>query len=132
MGQRHPLHRVPFAEDRATYLRIDVREAIDHAALANVDWSAGTLSLKLRAWQPPASGKTASDYVIDDAFTKASAYVFEGHFTPTAVTGELELELVLIDSAVTSQPTPSTYRERVIELGGLLSWTTLVSPTVQP
>jgi len=120
-------------EDRAKYLRFALKESIDGAALSAIDISAATAKVRLRAWKAPASSRVASAYLLNTEFTKVgdgTAGKVHGYFTLTTsstLPGQVQFEVVLVDEAVGSQPTPTTYRERV-----MLSWNADVVNAVQP
>lgn len=116
-----------FEEDRTTLIRGTLKDANDGAALSAVDVSSGTVSVRFRAYKMPPA--TDADYLIDGVMTKTDGAngIVTYYATFTSDYGQVACEVVLVDSAVTGQPTPTTYRERVFK-----KWMARVLPSVQP
>lgn len=123
-------HWSKFSEDRAKRVRFTVQQSLDGAAFAAVDLSAATAKVYFRAYTAPPDALTASDYIVNQVVSKdsdGSDGKFEDYVTFTAGAGQVVCELVLVDEAVGSQPTPTTYREQELK-----KWHAEVSESVQP
>lgn len=117
-------------EDRAKRLRGTIQEQTDGGSWSAVDLSSSNVTVRFRAWKPPADSLTSSDYVSNVTLSKVgdgTAGKFDDRVTITAGYSELIGEIVVADAAVTSQPTPTTYREEVI-----VTFSFCVSESVQP
>lgn len=130
------LQRIPewsvIYEDRAFHFRGTIEEELDSGAWSGVDLSSASVSVVFRAWPPPTSGRTASDFVGGTPATLSkvsggSTGKFDSYVTVTTDYAELIAEIVVVDSSVTSQPTPTTYREEVVA-----RWEMRVAASVQP
>ena len=117
--------RYLMAEDRATYMREQLLEDIDGTE-AGKDISASTLKVYFRLYQETGAG----DLILDVLCTKVSTGstgIVEVTATPLADYPRAVCRFVLVDEAVGSQPTPSTYREYV-----WLEWVEEVLASPQP
>ena len=115
-----------FRVDRTTRVRFQLKEEIDLAAPTVVDVSASTLKVYFRAEvQPP--GSTA--LIIDLELTESDAAngKVQGDVTFVASYSQVLCTVVLVDEAVGSQPTPSTYKEREWK-----KWYAKVKDSTQP
>jgi len=133
-------HLLIWHEDRAKYVRLKLEEELTPGTWTAVDISAATAAVRLRIWKGPTLSRAVADALwneemdIDsdgsggaDAIVSDMATIVSG----SGRVGPIELEVVLIDEAVGSQPTPSTFQERV-----LLSWGSAegakLLPSIQP
>jgi hypothetical protein len=119
-----------FREDRVKRMRFTVQESIDSAAWTAFDLSASTAKVYFRAWTMPSDALTTSDFIVNAVQTKlttGSDGKFDTRNVFLAGYGEIMCALVLVDEAVGSQPTPSTYREEDLAI-----WKAHVEESVQP
>lgn len=105
-----------FVEGRTTYVRLTLQTTTDGGATwSAIDVSASSLSVHLRAWKrPPVDG--SSSYIVDVTLTKitAASGIVGGYVEFAAEYGQVECEVVLIDTGAASSVTTSGYREQVI------------------
>lgn len=116
-----------FTEDRTRKVRGTIKDADDGDPLTAVDVSAGTVSVRFRAYKLPAA--TDDDYLIDEVMTKTDGAngIVTVFATFTAAYPQVACEVILVDSAVVNANTPTGYRE--IEFK---KWPAKVLPSVQP
>lgn len=133
-------HLLDWYEDRTKYVREALEEELTPGTWTARDISASTVKVYLRCWKAPTSDRTISDALLNELMTKetdgtggddAVVYVFATITSGAGRPGPLEFEIVLVDEAVTSQPTPSTYRERVLKTWGSADGARLHA-TIQP
>lgn len=102
-----------FCEGRTTYVLLTLQESSDGGSTWSAkDVSASSLSVRFRAYKRPIVDG-ASGVIIDEAMTKVTAASgIVGYYVLfTTDYGQVECEVVVVDSAVTGQATKSTYRE---------------------
>lgn len=133
-------HLLDWYEDRAKYVREAFEEELTPGTWTAVDISASTAKVYLRCWKSPTTSRTISDALLNSLMTKetdgtggdeAVAYVYATITSGSGRVGPLEFEIVLVDEAVGSQPTPSTYQERRLKSWGSEHGARL-HPTIQP
>lgn len=103
-----------FVEGRTVYILDTIEESSDGGATwAALNLTSSSLSVRFRAWKrPPVDG--ASGYIIDQPMTKVTAAsgIVGYYATFEAEYGEVECEIVVVDSAVTATGVTTTgYRE---------------------
>lgn len=133
-------HLLVWHEDRAKFVRRALEEELTPGTWTAIDISASTVKIYLRCWKAPTSSRTISDAILNDLMTKESdgtggneavVYSYSTITSAAGRPGPLEFEIILVDEAVTSQPTPSTYRERVVTFWGSEHGARLL-PSIQP
>ena len=109
-----------FAEDRTTYIREQLIEDQDGTEAAK-DIQTSTMKVYFRMYSKSAASSLLEDKVMvkvaiagpDYADAGAERSGVELYFAPTVAHGRVLCRLVFVDETVTTQPTPSTYREIV-------------------
>ena len=106
-----------FVEGRTTYVRLTLQATTDGGATHSaIDVSSASLSVHLRAFKrPPVDG--SASYLVDVTMTKVTAAsgIVGGYVEFGADYGQVECEVVLIDTGAVSTVTTSGYREQIIK-----------------
>lgn len=132
--------RLNWYEDRTKFIREKIEEELNPGTWTARDISASTVKIYLRCWKSPTSDRTISDALLNEQMTKetdgtggndAITYCYATITSGAGRVGPLEFEIVLVDEAITSQPTPSTYREIPLKTWGSADGARLHA-TIQP
>ena len=106
-----------FVEGRTTYVRLTLQSTTDGGTTwSAIDVSASSLSVHLRAWKrPPVDG--SASYLVDVTLAKITpaSGIVGGYVEFGADYGQVECEVVLIDTGAASTVTTSGYREQIIK-----------------
>jgi len=120
-----------FEEGQTVYIEETLQDSTDNGATwSAVNLTSATLTVELRAQTFP-PGTTAASWLTigpDNSMTKVTAAsgIVGKYVRFTGDYGQVELRIVLIDSAVADTTTTSTYRERTFR-----KWLATVRPCVR-
>jgi hypothetical protein len=117
-----------FVEARSTYVRFTLQDSTDGGSTwSALDVSSSSLSVAFRAFKlPPTDG--VAGYLVNSTLTKVTAAsgIVGGYVRFTADYGQVQCEVVVIDSGTADANTTSGYREVVYR-----RWVAEVVPAVK-